>query len=90
MNGFTTLASLAIPTTAPVLKGTRQGMSFQEFSKAMKGAYKGHGYSRGQLLNIKWHDYKQNVLHLELNTSTPRKDIERIIQVADKVINDDH
>lgn len=63
-------------------------MNFQEFSKAMKGSYKGQGYARGQQLKIKWHDYKQNELHLELNTSTPRKDIERIIQVTDKIIND--
>lgn len=62
-------------------------MSFQEFSRAMKGAYKGQGYGRGQLLNIKWHDYKQNVLHLELNTSTPQSGINYAITLADKIIN---
>ena len=54
MNGFTTVASLAIPTKIPALAGTKQGISFQEFSKAMKGSYKGQGYGRGQQLKIKW------------------------------------
>ena len=41
MNGFTTLASFAIPTKIPTLRGTKPEMNFQEFSKAMKGSYKG-------------------------------------------------
>ena len=62
-------------------------MNFQEFSKAMKGSYKGQGYTRGQQLKIKWHDYKQNELHLELNTSAPRQTMEYVIQLTGEVIN---
>ena len=87
MNGFTTLASFIIPTQIPTLKGTKQGMNFQEFSKAMKGSYKGQGYARGQQLKIKWHDYKQNELHLELNTSVPQSEMSYAVTLADKIIN---
>ena len=87
MNGFTTVASLAIPTTTPILKGTKQGMNFQEFSKTMKGSYKGQGYARGQQLKIKWHDYRQNELHLELNTSAPQSEMSYAVTLVDKIIN---
>ena len=87
MNGFTTLASFIIPTQIPTLKETKQGMNFQEFSKAMKGSYKGQGYARGQQLKIKWHDYKQNELHLELNTSVPQSEMSYAVTLADKIIN---
>ena len=76
-----------IPTKIPTLRGTKPGMNFQEFSKAMKGSYKGQGYARGQQLKIKWHDYKQNELHLELNTSAPRQTMEYVIQLTGEVIN---
>ena len=87
MSGLTTVTSFIIPVSIPILKGTKQGMTFQEFSKAMKNSYKGQGYTRGQQLKIKWHDYKQNELHLELNSSNPKGDIEYIINITDKVIN---